>query len=156
MPSRYFGLDSASSAGGLGDWLMRSRRLWDMGVVGLEGGWEWVKVSGLRTKAVDLDLSGCLERKEDSDSLFSSFWKTKDWTEVDSTMEDCFEREALDWVSSAIASSSASSKDLRHSSAGDTAGLLAASEAGTDLSMEVTSLVVHELDSSFSDLCSCC
>ena len=91
MPSRYFGLDSASSAGGLGDWLMRSRRLWDIGVVGLEGGWEWVKVSGLRTKAVDLDLSGCLERKEDSDSLFSSFWKTKDWTEVDSTMEDCFE-----------------------------------------------------------------
>ena len=61
-----------------------------------DGGWEWVKVSGARTKAVEADFSGFRERNDDSDSDLSSLWKTKDWTEADSTMEDCLDREALE------------------------------------------------------------
>jgi len=55
-----------------------------------------VNVSGARTKAVEADFSGFRERKEDSDSDFSSLWNTKDWTEADSTMEDCLDSEALE------------------------------------------------------------
>ena len=86
--------------------MTRSRRRWDRGVVGAEatGAWLAVKEAGVRTK--ELDFCGLLERKLDSDSEASLTaagfwpvgsgttglsWKTKDWTDEVSTMEDCLE-----------------------------------------------------------------
>ena len=114
-----------------------------------------MNVSGARTKAVEADFSGFRERKDDSDSDFSSLWNTKDWTEADSTMDDCLDREALEWVSRAIASSSASSNDRRHSSAGVSEPFNEAEKDSLVTAAESICVVMDELDCICCVFCSC-